>query len=89
MPRKPELQDWDELPVTHKYNDNSRGLGLSDMAYAIKDGRPHRANDEMAYHVLEIGYALLESAENGQYYHLSSTCSRPGPLPVDFPVSSF
>ena len=89
MPRKPELQGWDELPVIHKYNENSRGLGLSEMAYAIKDGRPHRANDEMAYHVLEIGYALLESAENGQYYHLSSTCSRPEPLPVDFPVSSF
>ena len=35
LPRKPELQDWDELPVGHKYNENSRGLGLSDMAYAI------------------------------------------------------
>ena len=87
LPRKPELQDWDELPVGHKYNENSRGLGLSDMAYAIKEGRPHRANDEMAYHVLEIGYALLESAETGQYSHLSSSCTRPTPLPVDFPVS--
>ena len=84
MPRKPELQDWDALPVIHKYNENSRGLGLSDMAYAIRDERSHRANGEMAYHVLEIGYALLESAKNGQYYHLSSTCNRPDPLPVDF-----
>ena len=84
VPRKPELQDWDELPVIHKHNENSRGLGLSDMAYAIRDGRPHRASGEMAYHALEIGYALLESAKNGQYYHLSSTCNRPDPLPVDF-----
>jgi predicted dehydrogenase len=84
VPRKPELQDWDDLSVSHKYNENSRGLGLSDMAYAIRDGRPHKASGEMAYHVLEIGYALLESAKNRQYYHLSSTCNRPDPLPVDF-----
>jgi len=84
VPRKPELRDWDELSVIHKYNENSRGLGLSDMAYAIRDRRPNRASGEMAYHVLEIGYALLESAKNMQYYHLSSTCDRPDPLPVDF-----
>jgi hypothetical protein len=54
------------------------------MAYAIRERRPNRANGEMAYHVLEIGYALLESAKNRQYYHLSSSCSRPDPLPVDF-----
>jgi predicted dehydrogenase len=84
VPRKPELQDWDELSVSHKYNENSRGLGLSDMAYAIRDRRANRANGEMAYHVLEIGYALLESARDRQYYHLSSTCNRPAPLPVDF-----
>ena len=57
VPRKPELRDWDELSVIHKYNENSRGLGLSDMAYAIRDRRPNRASGEMAYHVLEIGYA--------------------------------
>ena len=84
LPRKPELRDWDELSVIHKYTENSRGLGLSDMAYAIRDRRPNRASAEMAYHVLEIGYALLESAKSRQYYHLCSTCNRPDPLPVDF-----
>ena len=84
VPRKPELRDWDELSVIHKYNENSRGLGLSDMAYAIRDRRPNRASGEMAYHVLEIGYALLESARNMQYYRLSSTCNRPDSLVVDF-----
>jgi len=84
VPRKPELSDWDELSVIHKYNENSRGLGLSDMAYAIRDRRPNRASGEMAYHVLEIGYALLESARNMQYYRLSSTCNRPDSLAVDF-----
>ena len=84
VPRKPELRDWNVLSVVHKYNENSRGLGLSDMAYAIRDRRPNRASGEMAYHVLEIGYAMLESAKNMQYYHLTSTCNRPAPLPVDF-----
>jgi predicted dehydrogenase len=84
VPRKPELQDWDEVSVVHKYNENSRGLGLSDMAYAIRDRRPNRANGELAFHVLEIGYALLESAKSRQYYRLSSSCKPPDPLPVDF-----
>jgi predicted dehydrogenase len=84
VPRKPELQDWDDVRVVHKYNENSRGLGLSDMAYAIRDRRPNRANGELAFHVLEIGYALLESAKKRQYYGLSSSCNRPDPLPVDF-----
>ncbi len=86
VPRKTELENWDVLPAVHGFNVNSRGIGLSDMAYAIRDGRSHRANGEMAYHVLEIGYALLESAKNRQYYHLSSTCSRPAPLPMDFSI---
>ena len=50
VPRKPELHDWDDVSVVHKYNENSRGLGLSDMAYAIRDRRPNRANGELAFH---------------------------------------
>jgi hypothetical protein len=66
-----------------QYSENSRGLGLSDMAYAIRDGRPHRASGEMAYHVLEIGYGLLESAKDRRYYGLLSTFNRPDALPAD------
>lgn len=87
IPRIQGFQDWDEVPATHGYNENTRGLGLADMAYAIRDERPHRANGEMAYHVLEIMHGLLDSSKEGKYYNLSSTCKRPSPLPADFPSS--
>ncbi|HEV8292306.1 MAG TPA: Gfo/Idh/MocA family oxidoreductase, partial [Tepidisphaeraceae bacterium] len=38
-----------------------RSIGLADMAYAIRSGRPHRANAEQAYAVLEAMEAFLES----------------------------
>jgi hypothetical protein len=31
------------------------------MAYALRTGRPHRANGELAYHVLDAVYAVLEA----------------------------
>jgi len=87
LPRARGLEKWDEAPVRHSYTQNSRGLGLADMAYAIRDGRPARAGAEMAFHSLEIMHGLLRSAEQGRYYELQSTCLRPAPLPVDFPAS--
>jgi predicted dehydrogenase len=73
---------WAEVPLTHGYAQNSRGIGLADMAYALRSGRPHRASGEMAYHVLDVMEALYESAENGAYVELTSTCPRPAPLPL-------
>jgi hypothetical protein len=32
---------------------NSRCLGVADMAYALRSGRPFRANGQLTYHVLE------------------------------------
>jgi len=76
---------WDEIPVIHGYNENSRGVGLADMAYAIQTGRPSRASGEMAYHVLETMVGFMESSKSGKYYDLESTCERPKPLPQNLP----
>jgi predicted dehydrogenase len=46
-------KSWEEIPLTHTYTQNSRGLGAADMAQAILSGREHRASGELAYHVLE------------------------------------
>ena len=50
------------------------------MALAQRCGRPHRANDELAYHVLDIMCAVAGSAERGQVIDLKSTCQRPAPF---------
>ncbi len=39
-------KEWSEIPLTHPYAQNSRGLGVADMATAIVSGRPHRASGD-------------------------------------------
>ena len=72
--------DWKEMPLPFGYAENSRGLGLADMAAAIQCGRPHRANDEIAFHVLDIMHAIHDASAGGVHVSLNSTMSRPAPL---------
>jgi predicted dehydrogenase len=85
IPRKPKMTAWDEIPVIHGYNENSRGVGLGDMAYAVGNKRAARASGEMAYHVLETMVGFMESSKSGSYYEMRSTCNRPAPLPPNCP----
>jgi predicted dehydrogenase len=78
--RRAGAEAWSELPLTHGYTENSRGIGLAEMAYALRSGRPHRADGDLAYHVLDVMQAFEESSEQGQHVEMSSTCSRPAPL---------
>lgn len=75
---------WHSVPLTHGYTDNSRGLGVAEMALAMQEGNPHRASAEMAFHVLEIMQAIHEAAEKGRHINLATRCERPAPLPVGF-----
>lgn len=73
--------EWREIPARDDIPTNWRGLGLADMAAAIREGRPHRASAEMAFHVLDIMSAAHEASEHEVYVQLESTCQRPLPLP--------
>ena len=42
-----------------------RGLGVADMALALRDGRPRRANGDLAYHVLDIMHAMTPRMRGG------------------------
>ncbi len=78
-------EGWQEMPLTHGYTDNSRGIGVADMAYGLRSGRPHRPSGELAYHVLDVMHAFLDASESGEHVELESTCSRPAPLPEGLP----
>jgi predicted dehydrogenase len=80
--RRAGASDWSEVPLTHGYAKNSRGIGVADMAYALRSGRPQRANGDMAYHVLDIMHAFHDASREGRHVELSSTCTRPAPLPL-------
>lgn len=81
--RTRDCKTWKEVPLTHKYHENSRGLGVADMAYALRTGRTHRANGRLAYHVLDAMHAFHEASEQGRHVVLQSTVERPAPLPED------
>lgn len=76
-------KEWKEVEVKRPYAENGRGLGVVDMACAIRTGRPHRASGEMAFHVLDAMHAFLNSSGQTRYIRLDSTCDRPAPIPVD------
>ncbi len=76
-------REWTEVTLTHPYGKQSRGLGVADMAHAMRSGRPHRASGELAYHVLDIMHAIHDASAEGRHVELGSTCARPAPLPGD------
>lgn len=78
--------EWEDVPVSRPFAENSRGLGVADMASSISSGEPHRASGALASHVLEILHAFSNSAESGRRVELTTTCDRPTPLPVDLLV---
>ncbi|MBD3178056.1 MAG: gfo/Idh/MocA family oxidoreductase [Armatimonadia bacterium] len=79
----PSTGGWEEMPLTHCYTDNSRGIGVADMAYALKNGRPHRASGQLAFHVLDAMMGIYDAWERRGYVNLESTCQRPEALPPD------
>jgi predicted dehydrogenase len=59
-----------------------RIVGLLDMAAAIRNGRPHRANGGMALHVLEVLDAFERSSLEGRHIVIETLCDRPEKLPL-------
>lgn len=74
--------EWKEVPHTHNHAEQSRGIGVADMASALISGRPHRANGELTYHVLDLMHAFHEASSQGQHIEMTSTCTRPAALPA-------
>jgi predicted dehydrogenase len=62
----------------------TRGSGVLEMARALREGRPHRAQGAMAYHVLDAMVSISESIDTGGFVSLSSTADAAQPLPEDW-----
>lgn len=71
-----------EMPVTYGFAENSRGIGVADMAYGILHNRPHRASGKLARHALDVMLGILESSETERHIRIASPCERPAPLPL-------
>ena len=73
---RPEDGKCREIPVMYEYAENSRGLGLADMAKAIVTGREARCDVQQTYHVLEIMTGFDLSAKTGKSVQIESSYHR-------------
>jgi len=78
-----------EIPLTHGYDDRNRGLGVADMAYALRNGRPMRASDQLMYHVHDIMHAIHDASREGTHVELQSRVERPAPFPPGLTADIF
>lgn len=75
----------EELPLAFDYGENSRCLGLADLAAAIEQGRPPRASYLQTYHVLEVMTGVMKSAETGMPYEMTTRFEREAPMNPSLP----
>ncbi|MCI3919197.1 Gfo/Idh/MocA family oxidoreductase [Paenibacillus sp. TRM 82003] len=73
-------KEWQDIEVTLPYGGNSRGVGVVDMANAIRSGSEFRANGALALHVLEAMHGFHDSSDEGVVYRMKSRCEAPSPL---------
>ncbi len=71
-----------DVPLTHGYAGGHRGIGAADIAYSLRTGKKHRANGEVAYHVLDMMHAFHDSSDAGKHVDLASTCEQPRAVPM-------
>ena len=70
----------EEIFSTFGYDDNSRGLGIYDMAKAIRTGGISRVDARYAVHVLETMDAISRSAASGRQIQLETACGCPAAM---------
>ncbi|WP_320537410.1 Gfo/Idh/MocA family oxidoreductase [Pseudarthrobacter sp. IC2-21] len=75
-------EDWTTVPATGPAN--GRGMGVLDMARALRAGVPHRATGNLAYHVLDTMVSISESVESGTFIDVESSAPTSPALPEDW-----
>lgn len=71
--RKAGSDAFTEMPLTRPFAENSRGLGVVDMARAMREGRSdHRASGTMTLHVLEAMHGFHIASREGRHYEMLS-----------------
>jgi len=87
-----EESSWREVPLLYSHTAspaprNFRGIGVDEMAHALRHGNPPRASGELAFHVLDIMESIQESHSSGRHIDIKSRCRRPRLLPLSESVA--
>lgn len=76
-----------EFPFSHGYDGSNtlseptpfdgggnRGIGVAEMAYALRQGRPNRLSQDYGIHCLEVLTGIDAAATSGTTYEMKSSC---------------
>lgn len=75
-------KEWEEIALTHEYAQNSRGLGVADMAMALRHQRAPRASGDIALHALEIMHGVHYASRDARYFLPETTVDKPAAVPA-------
>ena len=75
-----EENTYREMPLMYDYADNSRALGLADMAKAITVGREARCDYTQTFHVLEAMDGFERSEREHRWVEMTSQYHRKAPM---------
>jgi len=67
-----------------RWEESQRGLGVADLAWAIRNNRPHRCSMELGQHAFEIIHGIEESCKKNIIYKMTTKPAQPAPLPAGF-----
>ncbi len=79
---RPGAGEWKQIPLSHGFAENSRGIGVADMAHSLNSGAKPRAGGELTYHVLDVMHSIHEASDAGKHVPVGSVCEQPAPLPM-------
>ena len=74
------MEGWCEVPSLFCYGGDARGLGVAEVAGAVRLGRRPRINAEMAYHTLDVLVGLDVSLQGSGREVVRSSFDVPAPL---------
>lgn len=81
-----EDNNYREIPLLSAYSENSRGIGVSDMALGIKQKITHCANGQQGLHVLEIMEAMAKSNQTKSWISIQSKYTPSAPIKRGNPI---
>ena len=74
-----ETKDFKDFTVT-----SCRGVGVADMAWALRNHRPGRIANDMGLHTIEILHGVEWACGTGRYYEMTTHPKRPKELRCGF-----
>jgi predicted dehydrogenase len=73
---RPEQGEYKDVPLLFDYKENSRALGLADMAKALAERRDYRASYKQTLHVLEVLSSFDKSSASQARYAMQTKYAR-------------